>query len=270
MRKHILMACALMLISFSATADIKLSKYAKVYKGGEGAVVTFIPLSPKSEEKALIEVTGIDTELDGLILLYYFEKQGDAEAYKMKYDGSPSTRLRTTQGYWSTGTTLYLPDFNRGIELSYDEKASKKVDTSAFLKRYQAQEAKGVQKKLAVFDREKYTKSAKNEFMEKAEVAKTACGKAFGAEIVWDSVTDTYLQKYNFASYCGNTFSEMASLCEASEKSKTALNAKIDTVRCAFGDKLKLRIEGKTLNWTTVGDEPNQETYIRNYLTNEF
>lgn len=270
MHKRILIACALTIFSFSTNADIKLSKYAKVYKGHDGAVVTLVPLSPKDENKALIQVSGIDTEIDGLIFLYYLEKQGTTEAYKMKYDGRAITRLRTKKGYWSSGIELYLPDLNDGIRLYYDEKASKQVDISTFSKRYQEQEKRGLQKKLAEFNREKHVEVSKTRLAERAGKAKAACGKTFGIEILWDNFTQEQLHNSSVATYCGLAFSEIADICKQSAESKAALEAKIDAVSCTFGEKPKLRINGKTLHWITgPGKGIDQGDFVKYYLMNE-
>lgn len=270
MTKEITSFIALLIFSLGAHADIKLSKYAKVYKGGEGAVVTFVPLAGSTEKKALIEVAGIDTEFDGLILLYDLEDQGLTDAYTMKYDGRVSTRLRTNEGDWSRWTTLYLPDVKDGIELNYKEEASKKLDTAKFLERYKEQEKAGVQEKLAVFKRAQHTEEAKQAFMSSAAIAQADCGKKFGAEFPWASATEEQLRDYSFSSYCGEVFNQLATLCKKSEKSRASILSKIDTVSCVFGDTLNLRLDGKTLHWTTAENEPDQETFIKHYLMNEF
>lgn len=259
----------LALAAQGAMADIVLSKYARVYKGGEGAVVTLIPLSPETEKKALIKVSGIDTEVDGLVLLYDLEDQGSDEAYVMIYDGSRVARVRSNKESWTQSTTLYLPNKRDGIEIGYDEKASKAVKTDAILKLYLTQNVKKIQEGLAQFKRDKHVKETDADIGEKAKQASNACGSNIKASIDWKSISDDYLKELSITAFCGSPLEGLITLCNEAPANKKTLTAKIEQVNCTMGDKIHIDISAKTLRWTTTKDTPNQDDFAKYVLMNE-
>lgn len=267
--RSLLLSISLMIFSCHVMADISLSKYAKVYKGREGMVVTLVPLMPKDSKKALIEVKGIDTELDGLILQYNFVNEGMREAYAMTYDGRSSTRLRTNQGYWGKWTSVYLPDVKGEFDVAYDDKASKAFDVDKFKARYLKQEEGHVQDKLATFRKEKHLQSNNVAFGEKAKAASDACGTSIQASIDWSSISDDNLKELSISSYCGEPLESLADLCKKSPDNKKTLSQKVSKFNCRMGNKLHLGISDKTLNWITAKDVPNQGDFTKYVLMNE-
>lgn len=255
--------------SLQAMADISVSKYAKVYKGREGLMVTLLPLTPKDSKKALIEVKGMDTELDGLILLYDLVNEGTREAYTMDFDGRKSTRMRANQGYWGKWTQVYLPDVRGEFDVVFDEKASKQLNIGNFKERYLTQEKNKVQQSLAKFRKEKHLKMANESFAKLAKKASDACGTQINASIDWSTISDDNLKKLSISSYCGSPLDSLARLCKSSASNKKTLSNKVSKMNCRMGEKIHLGITDKTLNWVTNKDAPNQDDFTKYVLMNE-
>jgi len=271
MLKKMLINTSLVTVLFStqAMADVNLSKYAKVYKGREGMVVTLVPLMPKDSKEAIIEVKGIDSELDGLKLRYKLVNEGTREAYQMTYDGRSSTRLRTEQGYWGKWTSVYLPDVKGEFDVAYDEKASKALDVDKFKVDYLQQEKNNVQKNLAEFKREKHLKSNELAFGKTAKEASDACGTEIKASIDWSSISEENLKELSISSFCGAPLESLADLCKMSESNKKTLSQKVSKLSCRMGEKMHLGLSDKTLNWVTTKDTPNQGDFTKYVLMNE-
>ena len=269
MTKKIVLAVLLFFVCGATMAEDKLSKYAKVYKGREGITVTLLPILPKDSKMALIQVKGIDSELDGLILKYKLVNEGTREAYQMQYDGRTSTRLRTNQGYWGKWTSVYLPDVKGEFSVGYDEKASKALDIEKFKTAYEQQEKKNVQQDLAVFKREKHIKYNDEMLEKKAKQASDACGTKINASIDWKSVSEENLKELSIGSYCGAPLENLAYLCKKSDSNKKTLASKVTSVNCTWGEKVHLGIADKTLKWITTKDTPNQDDFAKYVLMNE-
>jgi hypothetical protein len=247
-----------------AYSGMKLSKYPKVYKGGEGVTVAFVPLSPKTKNQALIKVTGIDSVMDGKVYLYDKVPQGrGAEAYTMTYEGETIYRMRTEKGYWSKWTTVYLPDVRDGVKVWYDEKESKKLDAAAILSEYlDLKASKDPVKKL---ERKKAQKAEMDLLSKKSEEVKEACGKSVAVNVDWKSIDNEQLGRLKIDRYCGHTLDAMVSVCE-DEEGKKAVTQKVKSVKCRFGDKLEAKLKGGTLVWTTKEEGRNQAVYARDFL----
>jgi len=249
--------------------EITLSKYAKVYKGREGLIVTLVPLMPKDSKKAIIEVKGVDSELDGLKLMYKLVNEGRREAYVMTYDGRNSYRLRTEVGYWGKWTSVYLPDVKGEFNVGFDDKASKALDLKKFKEDYLKQEKNKVQEKLAVFKKDKHKKEANEAFNKLAEKASKACGTSIQASIDWKSVSEDNLKELSISSYCGAPLESLEYLCKKSDATKKVASQKLAKFNCRIGDKLHLGITDKSLNWTTAKEVPNQGDFTKYVLMNE-
>ncbi len=268
-KASILFATWLIFTAPNVMAEISLSNYAKVYKGGEGAVVTLIPLSPPAEKKALIHISGMDTEIDGLVLLYDLEDWGSGEAYVMTYDGSRRARLSSEKDYWTSWTTLFLPDHPNGIEVTYDEKSSKAAISGDFLKLYLKHKEKNIQQELARFKRDRHEARANADLLEKAKDTSAACGSEIKASIDWKSISDEALKELSIGSFCGSPLEGLAVLCKESEENKKTLARKVARVNCKFADKVHIDIRDRVLQWTTTKDTHNQDDFAKYVLMNE-
>ena len=248
---------------------MSLSKYPKVYRGGEGAKVVLIPLSPKSEKKALIEVSGIDTEIDTKVYLYDLKQTGrDGEAYFMQYDGEDTMRIKVSKGYWSKWVTLYLPDANDGIQVYYDEQESKKIVPSTYAKRYDKN--KKSQAEIAKFNRKKSRDYNEEKFAEILADTNKDCGKNFKASIDWKSVSDKIIKDYSVYSYCSRHLEAAARFCRKSPENKKKFNDRVDSFACKFGKKIRARLNGKTFDWTAETEQGNQGDFAKAFIINNF
>lgn len=248
------------------TVASPVSKIVKAYKGNEGIEVYVVNMEPKANKQVLIEVKGSDTVFDDLVLLYTEEMDGTAKIYAMEYEGQKNYRLRSEQNNW---TTLYLPGIKEEIRLSYDEKLSKKTDPELMYKRYTDVVKQKTQEKMARFDRDKTMNEQKTELTKLTKETEKICGKLVPIEVDWKSINDDKLKRLSIKSFCGESLSQIADFCGVAEKNKQAVTKKIDNIRCSFGEKLRARLDQKSLIWITEENSPNQGEFIRNFLANE-
>jgi hypothetical protein len=255
------------LYAVPSQAEIKPSKYPKVYKGEEGLKVTFIDLSPKSMKQALIQISGIDTEIDGKVFLYKMAKQGrDKNAFQMQYNGSTVTRLVTQDGYWNKSTTIYLPDSRKGKTVRYAEKESKEVDIEAIMALYKRD--KELQKELAKYNRKNDEIYNNEKIQELIEATEQDCGHKVAVTSNIEKASDDMLKEYSFYSYCGRPLTELARYCRKSPENKKTVAAKVSKVICNEGDKLKARLKGKTIHWDWEVKTGNQDDFVFSFLNN--
>ena len=88
---------ALGLAWFAAVAfaeDFKPYKYAKVFKGAEGEVITIVPLEPRSENRFLIKFHRVEGEWDDKILMHERSAYDGKEDYALKGENYVSVVVR--------------------------------------------------------------------------------------------------------------------------------------------------------------------------------
>lgn len=265
MKKFFLILAVLAISSSQVFAEEAVSKNIKAYKGGEGIQVFVVSLLPKTKKQVLIEIKGSDGPLDNLVLLYDEIDNSQGKAYAMELEGVQSTRLRIDPREY---TMLYLPGVRDGIGIGYDEKLTKSTSGDAMYRRYLEGEKKGVQKKLAFFDRNKAIKVENDNFIGLQKDTATACGKPISLEVDWKSIDDDKLKRLSINAYCGEALQQISSFCQKNDKSKTSMQQHIDKVHCKFGDKAKASIEQKTLQWITEEQTANQGDFIKYFLEN--
>jgi len=259
---------ALMTNQFAHAQELKLSKYPKVFKGGEGVTVTVIPVVPESSNQALVKITGIDDDLDEKVFLHTIQNQGKDKAMVIMVDGSERTRLRTQTSYWWKQFNLYLPNQAKPTAIYYDEKESKQVDSKTMLQQYNRSD-KSLQAKLAKFDRKAAEQRSTDEIKTMDESASKECGTSLKTTVAWKSINNPTLQKYSIPSYCGRVVDNLDYLCRNDAKVKPSVKKAIDKVSCQFGTKTKLTRSGKSVNWTIDPESPNQDDFVRAFLKNE-
>ncbi|WP_444998508.1 hypothetical protein [Aliikangiella sp. IMCC44359] len=258
---------SLLVINKSLCA-LELSDHPKVYKGQEGVIVSVLPLKNEDKKQALIEVTGVDSFIDGKVWLYDLETQGqDKEAYMTMLDGRKSYRIRSNKGYWFKWTEVYIPGTNDKLTVFYDEKLSKSIDAKAYLRRYHNDRVE--QQKIASFDRQKNISKHNKKFAELLSKVKSSCNDEFKASINWESIDDATLKKYSIYSFCGIPLKSLDNLCKNSDKMKAIVNNTFTSFDCRFGDKIKLKREDKTLHWLTDMTTSNQREFINAFFKNE-
>lgn len=255
-------------LSSTAHAEMELSKYPRVYRGGEGLVIKVV--STKGEKKqALVQVSGVDTEIDGVVFLA--DEDDGGKALKITLHGEGYWILRSQESWygWKTMET-YLPEHvTKAVEVYYDEKESKKVQSSALLAAHKKQTKDGTIAKLAKWNRAEREKYNNDEYAKEAKFSDEKCGAKMPASIVWKTVTDDHLKELSIAGYCAAPLYATRSLCEKSPEKKKAVTGKVKKVVCSFGAAMKLTLGADgTLNWVTAKDAANADDFARNNLEN--
>ena len=243
-----------------------LAKHGFALKGPQGVTVF---LAPTADDKgALLQVKGVNNPVDGVVFLTEKVTEGDRVSYRTQIDGRAWHLLRTSQRNGWMRATTYLPATRDGIDLGYNETATKAFSTSALAAEYQKQKKAGVQEKLARFDRPATENRQRAALTSTDEDATQACGAPVKTTVNWSGLSDDQLQRLSVSSFCGAPAKAVGSLCrsDAAFKAQAAKHAQI---QCRFGDKLSLRQEGGQLVFTTEEKAPNQDDFALQYLRNQ-
>lgn len=135
-----------------ARAEMELSKNPRAYKGGEGLLVKIV--SVKGDKKqALIEVTGVDTEIDGVVFLG--EEDDGGKSLKIQLHGKDYWPMRSQESWYGwKQISIFLPErITEAVHVYYDEQASKKIDAEGMLKSHNKQMKDGTIKELTKWNR---------------------------------------------------------------------------------------------------------------------
>tara|TARA_R110001606_G_scaffold49068_2_gene124091 strand:+ start:7260 stop:8048 length:789 start_codon:yes stop_codon:yes gene_type:complete len=253
----------LLFLSHSVFA-LDLAKYPTELTSGEGVNVVIAPTT--DNKQALVKVTGVNHEIDGVVFLTEINKQGDDQRLKYTFDGSKRSLIYIANNYGCCSYTLYLPDTKDGIYLGKKDEA--KADTvQAISALYDQQLKQGVQEKLAMFNREKHLAYQKNKIQEADDNVVKQCGTEMPTKVDWNKISDSDLGTYAIAAYCAQVSSKVADQCAAKPAFKeTAKDFK--AISCDFTDELKLRLNDQVLNFKTAPKAPNQGQFIEAYLNN--
>lgn len=265
----VLFACAS--LSSPARAAMELSKYPRAYKGGEGLLVKIV--SVKGEKKqALIEVTGVDTEIDGVVFLG--EEDDGGKSLKITLHGKDYWPMRSQESWYGwKQISVFLPEHStEAVHVHYDEGASKKIDADEMLKIHNKQMKDGTIKELAKWNRATREKNNEGYYAKEREVTEKRCDMKFTTQIDWKSVTDDHLKTISISGYCEAPLTAMRMLCERSQDNKkAAVKAKVKRVLCTLGEsgmKLTLGSDG-TLTWKTAKDASNADEFAKSNLENQ-
>jgi hypothetical protein len=231
----------------------------KVYTGPEGLTVAIVPL--KSGGKALIEITGAGSELDGKALLHDVEDHNDRVDYRTQIRG----RDYVTVYRRGARIEVALPNKRDGVAISYNEEKSKTLNSDGIWQRYQQQTKDGSLAALQHFDRKKEQAQQEKSLAEVADKFRSACGSKATVSVAWNTVDDETLKSLSIASYCGAPAEAMRSLC-ASNAAKEAI-ARVRSVTCQFGSGLKVDVSTTgAFTWTASKDGSNFESTITSWL----
>lgn len=261
MNKILLIATVLL---SSNSFALELAKYPIELSSGDGVNVVIAPTIDKKQ--ALVKVTGINHEIDGITLLTDFKPHGSNNAYKYTYDGSERSLVTVNDSYGCCSYTLYIPETRDGTYLSKKEESTPAIVTE-LKAQYEEQKTKGVQEKLATFNREKHlTYQQKNISTANNEIHKQ-CGIKIETTVAWKTINDETLKDYAVGAFCAQVANEMANMCQKDQSFKNDITH-INAIECQFTDTLKLRQNGKTLTFKTAPKAPNQPQFIQSYLLN--
>ncbi len=254
-----------------ASVALKAGKYARVYKGGEGITVTVVPLMPNPEKDALIEVEGIESKIDEIVLRHKAVVGRDT-TWVTTIAGEDFWTLRSEKSWGWKRLLLILPERPmEPIDMMYDEKASKSVKAVAFVKRHEKQIKDGSIAKIAAWNRAEREATHNAEFASALAVTNKACGSNLTASINWKTVTDEHLKALSIHSYCSPGLSALADGCSNAE-TKTKILKAVKSYECQLTTKdLKMKLEegGKVL-WLTHTDASNMDDFANAFVQNQF
>jgi hypothetical protein len=238
--------------------DFEVSEHVRVYRGEDGLRVTLVPLLGEEPEQALIEVTGLPNDFDGLVLRYEMSPAGrDRWSYYTTYRGGEFHTMWHRRHQGETRVQIFLPGSGRDSrDVTYDEDASAEVDPHDLARRHAAIVADGTVAALAEFDRENREARNDEEFASRiASDLERECGAdPVPTSIDWSTVSDEDLRRYSVAGrgYCGAISSGLSRLCRH-EAGREIVRARVRAIHCEMGDEMSVSIsdDGK-LVW--VGD----------------
>ncbi|WP_447595184.1 hypothetical protein [Aquipseudomonas campi] len=261
-RLFLLLASAVFSVNAAA---LELAKYPQVFDAGQGVSVQLAP--SVDGKQALIQVSGINHPVDGVVFLTDVAERGNDERdYGTTLDGRSFNLVVKRQGWSGESYQLYLPG-TEGFTLSFNEARSKTSKPADLQAQYDKQKAKGVQAKLATFDRDKRLKSTQSELQQLDQAASSACGVSLTTQVDWPKVTDQQLLELSVASFCGEVASQVGRLCQDDSAFKRQART-IKGLECRFDRAMKLREEDGVIRFATEKDAPNQGDFIRAFLLN--
>jgi len=257
---------------FSNTESLKPGKYVRVYKGGEGITVTVVPLLPNSERDALIEVRGVESKIDEVVLRHKQAEGREDPTWVTTIAGEDFWTLESKKVWGTNRLVLRLPEKPmESIEVFFDEKLSKRARASTFVNRHEKQVKSGVIKKLAAWNRAEREAGHAKEFAGEVAEMNKACGTAITASIDWKSVTDEHLKDLSISSYCGSIVGALEDACETPE-TKAKIAEGLKKIECRFTEKdLRLRMEADaSLVFLTHRNAANVDDFTAAYVKNQF
>ncbi len=121
-------------LAASATAEeLKPYKYAKVFKGSEGEVITIVPLEPRSDNQFLIKFHRVEGDWDDRILLHERKIYDGKEDYGVKDQSYVSVVMR--RGSYN----VYPKGSRKELKVFFSEEESKNVDVLGIVEAFRKQ-----------------------------------------------------------------------------------------------------------------------------------
>ena len=254
-----------LLLALAAHADAPVEP-GRVYVGGDGVTVAIVPLKPRTDNKALVRVTGSGTVFDDKAILH---ERGDGDGGKVAYSTTYRGRSWFTITVPSSAETrpipIYLPG-RRDVTVKYDERKSSELKTEDVYRAYQKQQSDGTLKALAAFNRKEENARHEKQLAETGADFTKKCAYKLPVTINWASFSDDDVKELSISSYCGEPIDAMARLCEDSAEARRTIAAAIKSFSCTMGPEMKLDVAGTTLNWTTSRSGRNMGEFARKYL----
>ena len=132
--RSVLLILAVLWFSASASAeDLKPYKYAKVFKGNEGEIITIVPLEPRSDNQFLIKFHRVEGDWDDRILLHERKIYDGKEDYTLKDQNYVSVVMR--RGAHS----VYPKGSRKELNVFFSEEESKNVDVLGIVEAFRKQ-----------------------------------------------------------------------------------------------------------------------------------
>jgi len=265
-RRLLLLATLPFLAPAAARADAPVEP-GRVYVGGDGVTIAVVPLKPRSDNKALVRVTGSGTVFDDKVIPH---ERGDGDggkiAYSTTYHGRSWFTITVPSAAETKPIPIYLPG-RRDVTVKFDERRSAELKTDDIFRAYQKQQSDGSLKALAAFNRPEETAHHEKQLAADAgETFAKRCGYKLPVKINWASFSDDDIKELSIASYCGEPIDAMARLCEDSAEAKRTIEKAIKSFGCTMGPAMQMDIAGTTLNWTTSRSARNMGEFARKAL----
>lgn len=264
---RLILSALCLLLCVPAVAEINLSENVEVYRGDGNLVVTLVRVLPLEKNQALLEISGIDHELSGLVFNYDLIVSNGIRRLTTNLYGRRYTSFAESKIWGGKRTTLYLPGQRDGFPLSFDSKASKAVKPSSLSKRHKNQTAAGTLSAVQTFDRDREIKEINTALESTQNELQEACGKAISVSVDWDSISDDTIKGYSVASYCGAVSDAVVNAC-TDETKKAWVGESIDLISCQFSKSIKLKLVNKELMFKTAVDASNQDDFVKQNLLN--
>jgi len=268
------LAAAFAVAPFAAFAAPELAPHPAAFQAAKGVTIIVAPTA--DDKAALIRVQGVNLPIDNVVFLADKSVNGERTVLSITYDGRSFGMIvnNESDSYWSYGTRAFLPGGNvrDGIPIAYDEEAARKVDLKALADAYDGQVKNGVQDKLARFDRDRAQARGEAGAKEADEMAARDCGVAVKTTIDWTSINDDQMKRLSIGSFCGTVADAARRLCSDSSTNKEQFKTWLgghSTITCAFGDSLKLSVDGGTIVFKTTESAPNQSDFAVQFLRNQ-
>lgn len=211
----------------------------------------------QSREAALLRITGVGNELEGMVLPATLTGNLSRRYYETQIDGRTNRTLHRVEQQW----TLYAHT-GGGIPLTPDPEASAALNAKDLLRTHRRQ-AEALQA-LATFDAEGAKTTGLEDLEEEMAQAFEECGIEAEVAIDWTQITQEQLMRYSIGSYCSSPSSALRRACKVPELK--ARLAEIDRFECGFGDGLALQLNGNTLRYVVEFDTANQSQWARERL----
>ena len=133
LRGILILVTAMWLSAPVAAEEIKPYKYAKVFKGADGEVITLVPLEPRSDNQFLIKFHRVEGDWDDRILLHERKLYDGKEDYTLKDQNYVSLVMR--RGSYS----VYPKGSRKELNVFFSEEESKNVDVLGIVEAFRKQ-----------------------------------------------------------------------------------------------------------------------------------
>lgn len=236
--------------SAQCLADIEVGKYAKHYKGEEGLEVVIVDLKGKDPKQKLIKVSGMESKIDDVVLLYSEVKNGKTIGFETAIDDSPFWTVRHTDHRYGKDVLLMLPEnFKKTYRLYHDTKESKKIDKSKILASYKKGLSDGSVGAIQRYSGSDLKANTNRTFRRSVNDAKKSCEAPIGAKVEWSTIKKKHKLTLPLASLCRLPADRIENHCRLGAASKNV--KKLKGIVCKVGGSQSLIVNNKNkLIWT--------------------
>lgn len=257
----------LALLPTHSFAALKLSDNIEVYRGEGNLRVAVVRLLPLEDNQALVRISGIDHELNGLVIQHSVDTRDSNRRFMTKMHGRDFSTLVETTSWSYKSITLYLYGERKGLSLAFDQEGSKAINADELSNAHIRQASEGLLAKVQNFDRDMEIQVANERVSNIESKIAEACNTDIDLKIDWSSVSDDMIKELSVVGYCSSAMNRVNEIC-SDDSGKAWVKKSISSVSCEFSDKLKLDLVGKKLRFKTTPDAANQSDFVKYNLMN--